>query len=85
MKCLVKETFATVDIVGVKGTIIDLPMDEAKAKEYHGLVTILNPDEHLPIAFETAEAAMTGKEEAVPKMKRGRKPKPPSDNGLQII
>lgn len=74
MKCLVKETFATVDLTGVAGTIIDLPYDEAKRHEYNGLVTILNPDEHLPIAFETAEAAMTGREEAVPKLRK-RKPR----------
>ena len=80
MKCLVKETFATVDITGVAGTIIDLPYDEAKRHEYNGLVTLLNPEEHLPIAFETAAEAQAGREQAVPERKP-RKPRKKKEDG----
>ena len=79
MKCLVLETFATVDIAGRKGEVIDIPLDEAKRHEYNHLVKILNPEETLPIAYETMEEAVEGRQktDATPmKPKRNRRPRP---------
>ena len=76
MKCLIKETFATPDSpeAFIAGRIVDMPFDEAQRHEYNGLLTILDRDEHLPMAFETAEEAQTGREDTAVK-RRTRKPK----------
>jgi len=71
MKCLVKIGFAGLVYAGASGTIIDIPMSEAKSLEHAGIVQILEnikPE----IAYETADEAIKG-EHAVKSIGKKRK------------